>query len=264
MPKPVLEQPLDVAFDGPVATFTLNNPLKRNALSHSLLDALSAACAMATGRARVAILRAAPGSAIWSAGHDIDELPRDGSDPLAAGTPLEKAVQALRNCPLPIVAMIQGSVWGGAVECAMSCDLVIAEENASFAMTPANLGLPYNTSGLLHFLDRLPAGLVRDMFFTARPIGAAEALRWGLVNRLCMGAEIEAVTYDLASRIASKAPLAIAAVKEQLRLLSDLRTLPRQASEAIEKTRRHAYQSQDFLEGLRAFKEKRAPQFMGY
>lgn len=263
MDERILQQPLDVVFDGPVATFTLNNPAKRNALSHHLLDALTAACAMARGRTRVAILRAAPGSPIWSAGHDIDELPRDGTDPLAAGTPLENAIQALRSSPFPIIAMIQGSVWGGAVECVMSCDLVIAEENASFAMTPANIGLPYNVSGLQHFLDRLPAGLVRDMFFTARPVGAAEALRWGLVNRLCTSAEIETVAREQAHGIAMKAPLAIAAVKEQLRLLSDVRSLPRQANEVIEETRRRAYQSQDFLEGLRAFKEKRAPRFTG-
>ena len=87
-------------------------------------------------------------------------------------------LRAIRVFPAPIVAMVHGSVWGGAFDLVLSCDLVVADETASFAITPANLGLPYNTTGLLHFLGRLPINLIKEMFFTAEPVDAQKAKEW--------------------------------------------------------------------------------------
>jgi methylmalonyl-CoA decarboxylase len=145
----------------------------------------------------------------------------------------------------------------------VSCDIVVADESASFAMTPANIGLPYNTAGLLHFTDRLGIGAIKTMFFTAQPVEAEDALRLGLIDQLVPSGRIEAQTRELAMHIAGKAPLAIAAVKEQLRVLSDMRALPASALGRISEIRRRAYQSADFREGIEAFREKRPAVFGG-
>lgn len=249
---------------GQVGTLTLNNVAKRNALSRDLLKALVDALRDFRSRSvRVVILRAAPGMTVWSAGHDIRDLPRGGSDPLGYADPLERTLRAIRRYPGPVVAMVQGSVWGGAFDLVLSCDMIIADETSSFAITPANLGLPYNTTGLLHCLNRLPLNLVKEMFFTAAPLQADAAERWGIINHLVPSAEIEAHTDGLAQLMASKAPLAIGVVKEQLRVLTDFQPVAAQVFERLQEMRREVYDSADYKEGISAFLEKRKPVFQG-
>ena len=212
---------------------------------------------------RAAVLRAAAGLRVWSAGHDIGELPRGRRDPLAYNDPLGQMLRAIRTFPAPVVAMVHGSVWGGALDLVLSCDLVVADETATFAITAANLGLPYNTTGLLHFVGRLPSNVIKEMFFTAAPVDAQQAKEWLLVNHLVGSAELEHFTLELATTMASKSPMAIAVIKEQLRVLTDYQPIAAQVYERIQGLRREAYDSGDYVEGLKAFAEKRRPTFRG-
>src|SRR5512143_2836983 len=123
--------------------------------------------AFEAARLRVVVLRAAPGAPVWSAGHEIGELSRDGSDPLRYHDPLERALRAVRRFPAPVLGMIHGSVWGGATDLALSCDLLIGDSTASFAITPVNLGLPYNASGILNVVNRVGVHVAKQLFFTA-------------------------------------------------------------------------------------------------
>ncbi|MBS7542147.1 methylmalonyl-CoA decarboxylase [Ancylobacter oerskovii] len=247
-----------------VATLTLNNAAKRNALSAALLDALVAGLkSLDTQEVRVVILRAAAGLPVWSAGHDIKELPRGHEDPLGYSDPLEKALRAIRELPVPVIAMVHGTVWGGAFDLVLSCDMIVADETASFAITPVNLGLPYNTTGLMHFIGRLPMNLIKEMFFTAAPLKAADAEHWHIVNHLVPSAELEGFTRTLAEGMTAKAPLAVAVIKEQLRVLSDYQPIAAQVFERIQDMRRQVYESADFQEGIAAFLEKRKAVFRG-
>lgn len=246
-----------------IGTITLNQPAKRNALSRALIEELIAALgAFQQAGVRAVVLRAAADARVWSAGHDINELPQ-GADPLQYSDPLERLLRAVATFPAPVVAMVHGSVWGGATDLVVTCDLIVADETSSFASTPANLGLPYNTAGLLHFMRRLPLNLVKEMFFTAAPVQAQDAARWGLVNHLVPAAELEQFTYDLVRLMATKAPLVLSAVKEQLRLLAQAAPLTPEAFERVQELRRRVYQSEDYLEGIRAFHDKRKPVFKG-
>jgi methylmalonyl-CoA decarboxylase len=209
------------------------------------------------------VLRAAPGMEVWSAGHDVDELPRGQRDPLGYNDPLEEMLRVVRACPVPVIAMVHGTVWGGALDLVLSCDLVVADETAAFAITPANLGLPYNITGLLHFLGRLPINLVKEMFFTAAPVDARKAKEWQIVNHLVAWDHLESFTLELAATMATKSPLAIAVIKEQLRVLSDYQPIAALVYERVQGLRRQAYDSQDYLEGLNAFAQKRQPIFRG-
>ncbi len=247
-----------------VGTIILNNATRRNALSETLLDQIIAALAdFKTKGARVIVLRAFEGASVWSAGHDIKELPQGKEDPLGYSDPLERALRAIRSFPAPVIAMVHGSVWGGAFDLVASCDMIIADETCSFAITPANLGLPYNTTGLIHFLGRLPINLVKEMFFTAAPIKGDDALRWGIVNHLVSSAELVEFTMTFAKKITLKAPLAIAVVKEQLRVLADYQPIAAQVFERLQDMRREVYESKDYIEGVQSFLEKRPAVFTG-
>ncbi|MEO6917836.1 MAG: methylmalonyl-CoA decarboxylase [Collimonas sp.] len=246
-----------------IGQIIFSNPARRHALSADLLEALEERLAqLAEQRVPVLLLGSGIGQEVWSAGHDLGELARD-RDPIAYGKPLERVLRALRAYPGVVIAMVSGSVWGGAVDLAMSCDLVVADRSARFAMTPANIGLPYTTSGLLRFFHNLPIHVLKEMFFCALPLSAERAAQFGVINRLVESSTLEATALELARGIAAKAPLAVRAVKEQLRILEDMQPLPVQAMEQIAELRRQACASEDFSEGLAAFSERRQPLFRG-
>jgi methylmalonyl-CoA decarboxylase len=246
-----------------IGTITLNQPAKRNALSQALVEEFLAALAgFQKGSARAVVIRAAADAKVWSAGHDISELPQ-GQDPLPYSDPLERLLRAVKTFPAPVLAMVHGSVWGAATDLVLSCDLIIGDETSSFAITPANIGLAYNTAGLLQFMRRLPLNLAKEMFFTASPVRAVNAAKWGILNHLIPMANLERFTYDLARSIAIKAPLAVAAVKEQLRILVEADPITPEVFEQIQELRYRVYQSADYREGIRAFNEKRKPVFTG-
>jgi methylmalonyl-CoA decarboxylase len=246
-----------------IGIISLDHDERRNALSAKMVEEILAAlAALQAGSARVVILRAAPGAKVWSAGHDISELPI-GTDPLLYSDPLERLLFGIKTCVCPTIAMVHGGVWGGATDLALSCDMIIGDETCSFAITPANIGLAYNISGLLSFMRRLPLNLVKEMFFTAAPLPAAQALAGGILNHLVPSAELESFTLDFARLIASKAPMAVAAIKEQLRLLTKAHPLSPESYERIQDLRQKVHQSADYKEGITAFLEKRKPVFQG-
>jgi methylmalonyl-CoA decarboxylase len=249
---------------GRVGIITLGDRGKRNAIGGEIASRVIAALESLRARqVRAIVLRAAPGMDVWSAGHDIGELPPGKRDPLGYDDPLEQLIRAVRTFPAPVVAMVHGTVWGGALDLVLSCDLAVADETASFAITPANLGLPYNMTGLLHFQGRLPINVIKEMFFTAAPIDARKAKEWLLINHLVPWDRLESFTLELAAAMATKSPLAIAVIKEQLRVLSDYQPIAAQVYERVQGLRREAYDSSDYLEGLKAFEQKRQPIFRG-
>jgi methylmalonyl-CoA decarboxylase len=249
---------------GQVGIIILGDRDKRNAIGAGMASQVIAALGSLRARqVRAIVLRAAPGMDVWSAGHDIGELPAGQRDPLGYDDPLEELIRAVRTFPAPVVAMVHGTVWGGALDLVLSCDLAVADETASFAITPANLGLPYNITGLLHFHGRLPINVIKEMFFTAAPIDARKASQWLLVNHLVPWDRLESFTLELAATMATKSPLAISVIKEQLRVLSDYQPIAAQVYERVQGLRRRAYDSSDYLEGLEAFTQKRQPIFRG-
>jgi methylmalonyl-CoA decarboxylase len=249
---------------GPIGTITLDNERRRNVLSQPLVEEIIAALGtFADAKARAVILRARPGAKVFSAGHDVDELPESRRDPLGWADPLRQLVREIENCPAPVIAMVEGSVWGGATETVFCCDIIVATETATFAVTPAKLGVPYNVGGMLTFLNATGLRIAKEMIFTAKPIDAVRAELHGIINHVVPADELEAFTLRLAREIAENAPLSIAVMKEQLRILAGAHTMSPQGFERVQGLRRVVYDSFDYREGICAFKEKRRPVFRG-
>jgi methylmalonyl-CoA decarboxylase len=246
-----------------IGTVTLAAP-KHNALSASLVAEIFQALAqLKSQQARVVILCAQPGAPVWSAGHDVDELPTDGRDPLGWDDPLPQLIREIEEYSAPVIAMIEGTVWGGACEVAFACDLVIATPGTTFAVTPAKLGVPYNVAGMVTFVNAATLRIIKEMAFTAAPLPAMRALALGMINDVVAREELVESTMRIARQIAANAPLSISVMKEQLRILAGARPMSPQGFERVQGLRRLVYDSEDYREGILAFKQKRRPVFKG-
>lgn len=246
-----------------IGTITLNHG-KVNPLSKQLIDDICVALErMKSESVQVVILRAPKGAKVFSAGHDVGELPTNGRDPLTYNDPLRQVVRTIEAHPAPIIAMVEGSVWGGACELVMGCDLVIATTEATFALTPAKLGIPYNLVGMLNFLKVAGMHLIKEMLFTAQPVSAARLAAAGVINHVVSSEELESFTLMLARRMTETSPLVHRILKEELRVLANAHPLNPEAYERIQSLRREVYDSNDYQEGIQAFFEKRKPVFQG-
>lgn len=247
-----------------IGTIVMNHSAKRNALSEALIGEITMALDSFRDQGiRAVVLRAPAGTRVWSAGHDVSELPTGGRDPLGWSDPLRVLIRAIQESSAPVLALIEGGVWGGACEVAMACDILVATPETTFAITPAKLGVPYNLGGLLTVMNMIPLPVAKEMLFTAQPIPVAQALNLGMVNYVKPTDEIDAFVNGLATNIVANSPLSISVMKEELRLLSSARSITPELFERIQGLRRLVYDSQDYQEGLNAFGEKRKPHFQG-
>jgi enoyl-CoA hydratase/carnithine racemase len=246
-----------------VARLTIDNPAKRNALDHEILDAFAATLPELDARC---LLVTAVGP-VFSAGYDIGNLPReefaDRAEALVAH-PFHEAIEALDAYPYPAVAALNGHAIGGGLELALSCDLRIASEDAKLGMPPARLGLVYSHTGLRKFVDAIGVPRTKELFFTARNIPARVALQWGLVNEVVTPDELADRGVAYAARIAANAPLSLQGNKRALReLIAAEGALDPAVERELVALREACFHSEDFFEGVRAFAEKRQPRWQG-
>jgi methylmalonyl-CoA decarboxylase len=262
--KPEPNELVSTVIKENIGIAVINDPHKANCLSSVVLSGLLRAFdAFEQQNVRVAIIRAYPGAKIWSAGHDLREIHPDGSDPLPYDEPFEQVLHRVIAFPSPVIGMIEGSVWGGACDLAMTCDILVGTPTSSFAITPAKIGIAYNTAGLNHFVGVVPTHIVKEMLFTGNPISAQDAYRLGLLNRLVEADQLETITMEISRTIAARAPLVVRLLKKEMRKLTAGKGLTSDEFEDLQSSRRQTYRSQDFKEGVKAFFEKRPPAFTG-
>jgi enoyl-CoA hydratase/carnithine racemase len=250
-----------VAVDSPadgVARLTISNPAKRNALDREILEAL--ASSLSSVDARCVVLTGE--GDVFSAGYDIGDLSPAHLAEEAAELlthPFEAALAALDGVAVPVVAALGGHAFGGGLELALACDLRVCSPRARLGMPPARLGVVYSHTGLRRFVDAVGAARARELFLTARPVNASEALSWGLVNEVVEDVPSRAVA--LASEIAALAPLSQRGNKRVLHAL--IPPLDPALEAELHALRDAAFRSEDFAEGVRAFIEKRPPEWRG-
>ena len=211
------------------------------------------------------VIKAQTKRGVWSAGHDIKELPTDGTDPLAFSVPMEKLLRKVQDTFIPVIACVSGTVWGGACDLCLSCDMIVSSKNATFAITPAKIGIPYNASGILHFINQLGMNKAREMFFLATPITADDALNVGLINRVAELDDLDNVLEEqFLNPLRKNSVMSVSAIKRQFRILSRASTvISSESFERINAYRARVFKGDDYKEGIKSFLEKRPPQYKG-
>ena len=261
MTNPILR----ASQQGGVGVITMDNDGRRNVLCEQFLVELTTLLAgFRADQVRVVILRANPGVRVWSAGHDVAELPPAGQDPLHWTEILPQITRLLHNFPAPVIAMIEGSVWGGACELAIACDMAVAASGTTFALTPAKLGVPYNINGLSTFTRSMSPQFLKELLFTAAPMPAERLANAGVINHVVPVAELESFCMAMADQILANAPMTIQATKDMMNVLLGARELSTAEFERLEEIRRNVYNSSDYAEGLDAIRNKRPPHFTGH
>lgn len=243
---------------GRVLLITLNRPERRNAIDRATSEAVAAALDLLDSDAdlSVGILTGAGGQ--FCAGMDLKaflqgervELPGRGLAGLTSAPPQK-----------PLIAAVEGYALAGGCEIALACDLLVASETAVFGLPEVKRGLIAGSGGLLRLPERLPRAIAMELGLTGRQLPAAEAARWGMVNRLCPPGQALAVALELAGDIAANAPLALAASKRLVNEgarwgTDDMWHLQDALLEPV-------INSGDAQEGARAFVEKRPPVWRG-
>jgi enoyl-CoA hydratase/carnithine racemase len=255
-----------------VVRIRIANPQKRGALDHELLDALAdtvrnldALCLIITGTPPV-----------FSAGYDIGNFPEstfdgsgddrgfaDAAEKLVAH-PFTEAIEAIEAYPYPVVAAINGHAIGGGLELAVTCDVRVAARGARLGMPPAKIGLIYSYTGLRRFMDVCGVGNTSELFFTGRNVEADRAYEMGLVNRVVEPDELEEVSLGIAADIGTNSPISLRGNKEVMRTLrAHSGDLPAIEARRLVTLRESCFTSGDFIEGIRAFGEKRPPRWSG-
>jgi enoyl-CoA hydratase/carnithine racemase len=251
--------------EGRVGYVIFNNPERHNAVSLEMWEA-TARILEEFGKddeVRVVVLTGAGGKAFVS-GADISKFEDERANEEAIArynTTVERANAAVYDYPKPTIAMIRGYCIGGGLGLSMCCDLRICSDNSRFAVPAAKLGLGYGYTGLKKLVDVVGPSFAKEIFYTARQFDAEEARRMGLVNRVVPPEELEGYVKKYADMIGENAPLTIATTKfviSQVVKEDSKRDLAR-AAEMVKR----CFDSKDYVEGRRAFMEKRKPAFTG-
>ena len=252
--------------DGAIGWIIFNQPEKRNAVSQEMWQLMPEYVnELAQDDAiRVVILRGA-GEQAFVAGADISQFQerrRNMADEQEYSKISAQGQASLTQLAKPLLAMIYGYCIGGGVGIAITCDLRLAADDARFGIPAARLGLGYHYNGMEKLLKLIGPAYTKEIFFTARTdFSAQDAWRMGLVNQVVPKADLEAFTRDYALRMAHNAPLTLRSAKANVDQL--LRPPEQRELARLDQMLTDCFNSQDYQEGVRAFAEKRRPQFQG-
>lgn len=247
-----------------VVVLTLNRPQAANALNTEICAALHSAFSRVHDDpdwCRAIVLTGA-GARVFSAGGDLKE--RNGMSDAEWDrhhARFERLFRDIMDCPVPVIAALNGAAIGGGLEIAMCCDIILAEPSIRLALTEVTLGIMPGGFGTQNLPRCVGAARAKEIIFTGEAFTAQQAAEWGLVNRVCETGQCRDEALALALRIADNAPLAIRQAKLSINLGGEM---DRRTSTFFEvEAYGRLVRSEDRREGVSAFNEKRRPHFRG-
>ena len=251
--------------EGGAGWMIFNNPAKRNALSMEMQEAIPVILNDFRDDPEVrVVVMAGAGDKAFVSGADISEFEKRRSDPASIeefnriGTDANRAYAELGK---PLIAMIRGFCMGGGLLTALQADIRVSAEDGVFGIPAARLGLGYGFGGTQKLVDTVGAAAAREILFTGGRFPAADALRWGLVNRVVPVEELESTVTGMADAIADNAPLTVNLLRASI--VEGTKEPEERDLDTIEQMVEACFASEDYIEGRRAFMEKRRPQFRG-
>jgi len=250
--------------DGAIATITVSNPSKHNAITPEMWQALGEAFSAAERDPSVRVIElTGEGEQAFVSGADIGRFgERAATERVATISASSNAPYLLPlACSKPTVATIRGFCMGGGLGLAAACDIRLCADNAVFRMPAARLGIGYSFEGLGRVIDLIGPANASDIFLSARRFNAAEALRLGFVQQVLPLAEFAAASRAYLTQMAENAPLSLLAMKRSTRAW--LQPAAERDMAAVKAAIAACMQSDDHREGKAAFMEKRTPNFQG-
>src|SRR5262249_51939054 len=247
-----------------VLVVTLNRPDQRNALNTQMgLDLLELFGSLYVDQEDIrCIVLTGSGSKAFCAGGDLKQRNNMTEESWQNQHAIfEKMTLAMMDCPVPVIADVNGAAFGGGFEIALSADFIYSARSARFAQTETRLGIMPGAGGTQNLPRACGVRRAKEIVFTARPFGAEEAFEWGIVNRLCDDLDLMDETLATARNIAANAPIAVRQAKKSIGMATqtDLKTGYAYEIEAYNRM----VPTEDRVEGVRAFNEKRDPEFKG-
>jgi enoyl-CoA hydratase/carnithine racemase len=248
--------------DDGITTLTLNRPESGNSLSHGLVDALHRSFDAIAGDASVRVVVLTASGRLFCTGHDLQETlaTDDADDKRAANIRCSRMLETMLDLPQPVIAKVQGTATAAGSELVASCDLAIAADSARFATPGVNIGL-WCLSPQVAVSRAIAPKHAMQMLLTGELIDAEKALRFGLINEAVPADELDATVDELARRIASKSPYAVAMGKRSFYRQLELNR--REAYDHVNELMVRAFNSEDSKEGIAAFLEKRSAVWKG-
>lgn len=238
------------------AVVRLNRPRQHNRIEPADLARLRAICDEVDADPSVRVLVISATGKSFSSGFHIGALAKDSDyDP----TGFERTVDRIEALRVPTIAALNGGVYGGSTDLGLACDFRIGVPETRMFMPAARLGIVYYKSGLRRYVSRLGLGAAKRLFLTAEPLTSEQLLRIGYLDEVVPADQLMAHVNALADTVAANAPLAVAATKRALNEIA-ANTLD---VDALEAARASCLKSEDHREGLRAWAEKRRPNFKG-
>lgn len=256
---------LRVAERGPVLEVTIDRPQRRNALTPDLISALMQLLAAVRGESRLrAVLLTGTGEKAFCAGFDIEMIRSvGGSDTGAERDLVDELATTVRELPVPVVAAVNGAAVGAGCDLAVACDIRIGTPAARFGMPPARLGILYGWKGVERLVDTVGAAAAKELLLTGSLCDAERAERIGLLSAVVPVSELLGEARRITDVLASNAPLSVAGSKRMIDLLSRPGPLSEAGRAALEEIQHEVWNSEDAVEGARAYRERRSPEFKG-